>query len=222
MKRTVTTAAVSAGTTAAFEGAAGGKETVINKKANKDMINDKVPGEDKSGALKAFNDLGKISPGDLTNEQKKASEFTSLKKKTDQLELKKRNTAVRLDKRIQKNLKLRADAISSGNLEDMQKYQKQVDTLKERKNTKISAITKAIKLNEPTIKARDFVKFGDGNAHVLTGEKHGQIAVDVDSTSGSRGAKRAIFDYEIGKNGKVEYKFADYTDTRLCPYEWCQ
>ena len=57
IKRTVTSAAVSATTTVAFVEASsgiyalnGGKENFINTKTNKNMIDDKFPDKDKSGA----------------------------------------------------------------------------------------------------------------------------------------------------------------------------
>ena len=63
-KRTVTSVVVSATTTAALEGATnslyalnGGKENLLNKKANIDSINDKVPEEDRDSVIKSLKSL---------------------------------------------------------------------------------------------------------------------------------------------------------------------
>ena len=59
----------------------------------------------------------------------------------------------------------------------------------------------------------DLQKFGSNNAHVLTGDRQGQIAVDVpEPNSANRGSKRVIYDYNIDDNDQPKYTIAGYMD----------
>lgn len=78
-------------------------------------------------------------------------------------------------------------------------------------------LEKAKKYSESTskesFKKSDLKKMGANNVHALTGNKNGQIAVDVkDESSMSRGASRMIFDASTDKNGETSLKFADFTN----------
>jgi hypothetical protein len=205
IKRTVTSAAVSVTTTAAFEGASsgiyalnGGKANVINTKANENMIDDKVPEKDKSGAIKALKEIQKIPKGEIQKELGKSLEYNKQKAKHVQL----RNEVEKeFDKQISKSVNLKQKAFDSGDIDSAQRHQKRLEKLDALKKVKVDSIKK----NEPKV---SFRKMGENNVHVLTGDKHGQIAVDLNG-GGARGPERIIFDLDSNLNPA----YSDFTKT---------
>ncbi len=125
----------------------------------------------------------------------KSLEYNKQKAKHVQL----RNKVEEFDKQISKSVNLKQKAFDSGDIDSAQRHQKRLEKLDGK--VKVDSIKK----NEPKV---SFRKMGENNVHALTGDKHGQIAVDLNG-GGARGPERVIFDLDSNLNPA----YSDFTET---------
>ena len=64
-----------------------------------------------------------------------------------------------------------------------------------------------------TVKKADIAIMNQDNAHFLTGDEVGQVAVDFKAPdTNTRGTNRATFDYHAADDGSTQSQFSGYTD----------
>ena len=176
----------------------GGKTNMRHDKINKKMIEEVVPKDDQKSTIDGYKRLKKESPSKLETEQTKAQEYTEWKKRENTHQL----TMEKYDTDIQEAIASRQEAIKS---EDKGRMKETTENFKRLVAEK--EVANESKQNVQKYKKEDLAKMTESNAHFLIDENVGQIAVDVNPTNESRGAKRAIFDYK-----DQSFKFAGYTD----------
>jgi len=213
-ERTVKTFAASSITAAAYEGAQnglyklnGGKDQVLLDKANKDMIRENVPENERKEVLESYEKLKKIPTTTLENEAKKAERITNMMKQETNYETK----ITDFDKQIQEVSRLKQDAVNAGDRSAIKQHHQHRKNLIAQKKDIITQ-RNDIKTRIDNAKAdRQFMN--EQNAHTLIGDKNKQVAVDVNpSGTNGRGMKRAVFDCDINTNtNRVEPRLAGYT-----------
>ncbi|CAF3651856.1 unnamed protein product [Rotaria sp. Silwood1] len=210
-KRTVTSASTSAIMTAAQEGTKnaiykvnGGKDIILQDKANRKLIEEKVPEEDQQKAINGYENLKKTSQNTLKDEAVKSFSVTNSKPRITYHE----SIIKDYESKINNEYVLKKNAIAIKDIQAIRQHQQNIDNLKLEKNQAIQNFN-----NVDIYKKSDIKMMNSNNAHFLIDEKAGQIAVDIkDSNEISRGLKRETFDFDTDKKGRVQLKFSGYTD----------
>ena len=212
IQRTVTCAATSAILTTAQEGVKGavygvhgGKDNMLHEKTNKKVIQENFPEQDRETVSKEYENLKKIPRSTVEQGSTKSTEYTSSK----EYEAHHQQKIAQYDSQIQSELDLKKTAIDTKNIPSIKQHDQEAQRLIAAKKAE-TAIFK--QTNTPVLKD-DIIPMNTANAHFLTGENNGQVAVDIPSTNdGTRGGVRATFDYDVSKKGDPMFKASGYTN----------
>ncbi|CAF2594333.1 unnamed protein product [Rotaria sp. Silwood2] len=214
IKRTVTSASTSAIMTAAQEGTKnaiyktnGGKDNMLHEKSNRKVIEEKVPKQNQQKVMKEYESLKKIPQATLNEESTKAFTYTN----SEARKAHHQSIIDNYDAQITEQNKLKNAAIDAKNKPTIAEHQQKARNLIKQKNEEIKTFQES---NKPIFQKSDIQKMNnDNNAHFLTGDKVGQIAVDIKSpVVDSRGSTRAIFDYGADRQGRAQFRYSDYTN----------
>lgn len=214
-KRTFTSATTSVIMTAAQEGtknaiyrANGGKNNMLEVQSNKKSIEENVPKQDQIKLKKGYEDLKKIDNNKLASEESKAATYTL----EQQQKVNHQNNVDHYDAEIQKEIASKNAALQSKpkDIAKMGQHQREIDKLINQKKNEIQNFNSNFK---QTVLKDDLGKMNNDNAHFLTGDRVKQISIDISSSTGtSRGATRAVFDYDNSNPKRPGFKFSGYTN----------
>lgn len=212
VKRTLACATTSAVLTTAQEGikgavyhANGGKDNMLHERTNKKVIKDNFPGEEGKKVLNEYDNLKKIPRSTIDQQSVKSTEYTSSK----EYEAQHQQRVAQYDSQITSELALKQTAIDTKDIPSIRQHDQRLQQLMAGKQAEKTLFQQT---NTPVLKD-GITSMNTANAHFLTGENNGQVAVDISSTTdGSRGAVRATFDYDVGKKGDPIFKASGYTD----------
>lgn len=217
VKRTVTCAATSAILTTAQEGvkgavyhAHGGKDNMLHEKTNKKVIEENFPKKERETVSKEYENLKKIPRSTVEQGSTKSTEYTSSK----EYEALHQQRLAQYDSQIQAELALKKTAIDVKNIPSIRQHDQNLQQLMAAKR----AETEIFRQTNTPVPKSDIQLMNAANAHFLTGENNGQVAVDLPSTNdGTRGGVRATFDYDVSKKGDPMFKASGYTDRHDYP-----
>ncbi len=212
LQRTVTSttssvimAAAQEGTKSVIYRSQGGKDSMLNDRANRKIIKETVPEQDRQAVLEGYDQLKKIPQSKLDDEALKAFAVTNGKIREDH----QRSLIQDYDNRIKSETVLKQTALDAKDYSATKQHTKNVENLVAQKR----ADMKSFQAMKPVYQKSDITHMNNQNAHFLTGDKVQQVAIDVKpSADAPRGLTRATFDYNVNDQGRGLFRYADYNN----------
>ncbi|CAF1367293.1 unnamed protein product [Adineta steineri] len=203
VKRTLSSAAVGAGMAAAQEitknaiyRAAGGKQSFLVKRANREAIKKKVPLKHQQKVHQALKNLKKIPLRTLDEKASRAATYTYSKQQEAEYDARHTTRIQDIDSRLELETQLKDQAAQEIKMATTQEHKKSlvqvikthqqnVDNLKTQRTGETQNYDR---YKQQLAAFRHDNMMNNDNAHNLIGEKVGQIAVDIDDLeNGERG-----------------------------------